>query len=141
MTRQTQFQFYKVRLKQNRYICPEFFNSFQFYKVRLKHNCRTGASRPGFQFQFYKVRLKHGRLLNSSISLLFQFYKVRLKQFLNYQYYSWSIISILQSSIKTSMRKDLQVGVEFQFYKVRLKRRRSGKKKKSLYNFNSTKFD
>ena len=79
------------------------------------------------------------------IAGIFQFYKVRLKRFLNTNKKAASIISILQSSIKTPSRPastwrrsifqfykvrlkqftfgDFSVEVSFQFYKVRLKPR------------------
>ena len=55
-------------------------------------------------------------------SLSFQFYKVRLKLSQSFERYKVGIISILQSSIKTSFVYGSRDGQDkFQFYKVRLK--------------------
>ena len=52
-------------------------------------------------FQFYKVRLKPNKRIAAELEKAFQFYKVRLKRTKSKSYYFDTIISILQSSIKT----------------------------------------
>ena len=97
-----QFQFYKVRLKQPGYTVGGLLVEFQFYKVRLKRDGAGKRHQGCGGFQFYKVRLKPCEIQrNAQVSL----------------------ISILQSSIKTHQQLVRVLPDEvFQFYKVRLKR-------------------
>ena len=71
-------------------------------------------------FQFYKVRLKHADYSYNCYPLKFQFYKVRLKHSYEAEPLEVTLISILQSSIKTCTAPTART---------------------AKANFNSTKFD
>ena len=78
---------------------------FQFYKVRLKGQGRMDTPLPS-EFQFYKVRLKAVEQLQGVwLMEMFQFYKVRLKASSPCVLRRWWLVSILQSSIKSTRRQ------------------------------------